>query len=191
MTSPSPSDDTDVLVQRVRAGDERAFEGIFRAHYGSLCAFVNTLVHSRETAEEVVQSVFLKIWIQREQWTVRGNVRAYLFGAVRNQALNQLKRGQMERAWAEDAVADEGILELHGTLPDPAAAVEAEDMTRAVHQAIDQLPPRARMAVQLRWEGQLKHSEIAEVMGISVKGVENQLSRALEALRRLLPDRGG
>ncbi|HJU88683.1 MAG TPA: RNA polymerase sigma-70 factor [Gemmatimonadaceae bacterium] len=190
MTSPFPSDDTDAMVARVRAGDERVFEGIFRAHYGSLCAFANTLVRSRETAEEVVQNVFLNIWTQRDHWEVRGSVRAYLFGAVRNQALNQIKRGQLERSWAEDS-GDEGVLELHGSIPDPAALVEAEEMAAVVREAIDRLPPRARMAVQLRWEGQLKYSEIAEVMGISVKGVENQLSRALEALRRLLGDRGG
>jgi RNA polymerase sigma-70 factor (ECF subfamily) len=81
---------------------------------------------------------------------------------------------------------DEGVLELHGSTPDPAMAVEGEEMEDAVRRAIDRLPPRARMAVQLRWEGELKYAEIAEVMGISVKGVENQLSRAMEALRRLL-----
>ena len=185
MTIPSPADDGDALVEAVRAGDEHAFERVFRGHYGSLCAFAITFVRSPETAEEIVQNVFLNIWMNRERWQVRGSLRAYLFGAVRNQALNHLKRGRLERAWAESA-ATEGVLELHGSTPDPAMAVEGEEMEDAVRGAIDRLPPRARMAVQLRWEGELKYAEIAEVMGISVKGVENQLSRAMEALRRLL-----
>jgi RNA polymerase sigma-70 factor (ECF subfamily) len=186
MTIPSPTDDVDALVERVRAGDERAFEQIFRSRYGSLCGFANTFVHSPETAEEIVQTVFLNIWANRQRWEVHGTLRAYLFGAVRNQALNHVKRGQLERSWAASAVSDEGVLELHGSLPEAAVSVEAEELAAAVRRAIDNLPPRARMAVQLRWEGELKHAEIAEVMGISVKGVENHLSRAMEALRRLL-----
>lgn len=186
MTIPSPTDDVDALVERVRAGDERAFEQIFRSHYGSLCGFANTFVHSPETTEEIVQTVFLNIWVNRQRWEVHGTPRAYLFGAVRNQALNHVKRGQSERSWAASAVSDEGVLELHGSVPEAAVSVETEELAAAVRRAIDNLPPRARMAVQLRWEGQLKHAEIAEVMGISVKGVENHLSGAMEALRRLL-----
>lgn len=170
---------------RVRAGDEAAFERIFREHYATLCSFAESLVRSRESAEEMVQSVFLNVWTNRARWEVRGSVRAYLFGAMRNQALNHLKRGRLEHAWAEEATKDD-IESLHGSFEDPARGVEVDEMAAAVRAAIERLPPRARMAVHLRWERQLKHAEIAEAMGISVKGVENQLSRALAALRGLL-----
>jgi RNA polymerase sigma-70 factor (ECF subfamily) len=182
--------DAESLVPLVRAGDERALESIFRVHYGSLCTFASTMVRSRETAEELVQNVFLKVWTNRTRWDVRGSVRSYLFGAVRNEALNHLKRERLERQWLEEGGEEDTVIPIHGTLPAPDAGLEGPELAAAVRRAIEQLPPRARQAVQLRWDNQLRYAEIADVMGISVKGVENQLSRALEALRWLLGDRG-
>ncbi len=179
--------DAESLLPLVRAGDERAFEAIFREYYAALCGLVTTMTQSRDLAEEIVQNVFLRIWATRTRWEVRGSVRSYLFGAVRNEALNHLKRDRLERQWVEDAREDEEV-PLHGSIPSPDAVLDGAELSDAVRRAVEQLPPRARMAVQLRWQGQLRHAEIAEIMGISVKGVENQLGRALEALRRMLGD---
>ena len=84
------------------AGDERALETLFQSHYASLCEFAVRYVREEALAEEIVQDLFADLWARRAEWRVRGPVRAYLFGAVRNRALNVRKRQATERDWAEE-----------------------------------------------------------------------------------------
>lgn len=190
-TFPEPSSASDDLVARVRAGDARAFETLFRAHYAGLCAFAVRYVGERAVAEELVQELFASLWARRDAWTVRGgsgSARAYLFAAVRNRALNARARRAVERDWERDeAIAD--VRTLHPT-PVPAdEALETSELHARLTAAIESLPERCRLVMQLRWRDQLSYAEIAEVMGISAKGVENQLSRGLKALRGMLGER--
>jgi RNA polymerase sigma-70 factor (ECF subfamily) len=186
-----PADDERHLAAAITAGDERALESLFRAHYGALCSFVHGLVASRETAEELVQTVFLNVWTKREALDVRESMRAYLFGAARNLAINHLERARLERRWAQgagaagDAAAADAAL-MSSPAPGPDVALESSETARVVQRAIAGLSERAQLAVRLRWEHQLSYAEIAEVMGISVKGVEVQLARAREVLRGVL-----
>src|SRR5687767_5400857 len=78
----------DDVVARVRAGDTRALELLFREHYAALCEFSVRYVRQPSLAEELVQDVFADLWARRERWYVHGSVCAYLFAAVRNRALN-------------------------------------------------------------------------------------------------------
>lgn len=174
-------------VDRIRAGDERAFEAMFRHYHERLCRFAAALVRSPETAEEIVQDVFLNVWSSRHDWQVRSGITAYLYGAARNRALNYLAHRRIERAHEQRALREQAMAPV--ATPPADESLVRRQTAAAVQEAIDQLPERARLVVTLRWQHQLRHAEIAEVMGISVKGVENQLSRALEMLRRHLgPD---
>ena len=171
------------LVARVREGDERAFEALFRMHYDGLCGFAIRYVRERALAEELVQDLFAALWARRATWEVRGgagSVRAYLFAAVRNRALNLRARRAVERDWE----ADEADVRALHPAPTPAdQALEAAELRARVDAALESLPERCRLVMQLRWREQLSYAEIAEVMGISPKGVENQLARGLKALR--------
>ena len=182
MTSPL-SDRPDAFA-RIRAGDRSAFEALFREHYAGLCEFVYRYVQSREAAEDVTQEVFLNVWSRRDALDARESVRAYLYGAARNRALNSIEHQRVEQRWAERAVHE------HESAPSPADSDEGEvaQKVATVQTAIDRLPERARLAITLRWHHGLKYSEIASVMGISVKGVENQLGRAMGMLREILKD---
>jgi RNA polymerase sigma-70 factor (ECF subfamily) len=107
-------------------------------------------------------------------------VRSYLFAAVRNRALNQRKRGSRERDWLRNEAT---AMESFPAVPDTDDELEIEDLLRDLGAAIESLPERCRLVMRLRWRDQLSYAEIAEVMGISVKGVENQLARGLKSLR--------
>lgn len=172
------------LVARVRAGDVAAFETLFRAFHAPMCDLALRYLRRRETAEEVVQEVFLALWLRRESWTVRTGVRAYLLGAARNGALHRLEHEAVARR-----AAAAGSLPLPAAAPDAQRELEREETARHVRAALAALPERARLAASLRWEQGLRHAEIAEVMGITVKSVENQLARAAAALRRRLERR--
>jgi RNA polymerase sigma-70 factor, ECF subfamily len=175
-------DGPDALVARVRAGDERALETLFRSHYSPLCDFAARYVRQDALAEELVQDLFADLWARRQSWHVRGSVRAYLFAAVRNRALNLRQRQSIERDWEHDeAIAD--VRELHRPPEAADEILERADLRTRLDAALESLPERCRLVMHLRWREQMRHAEIASVMGISVKGVEIQLARGLRAIR--------
>ena len=171
------------IFGQLAAGQEAALEQLFRKYYGPLCSFAYSYLHSREDAEETVQSVFLNIWSKRGALGDTANPRAYLYAATRNHALNRSARAKLEQHYYETA-------ELEANPFDAApAADELVDQTRLeerVRLALDALPKGCRRVLELRWEQGLSYAEIAAALGISVKGVENQLGRARKALRERL-----
>lgn len=176
-----PPDDAE-LVRRIRAGDERALEAVFRAHYAGMASFVQRFVRSPDVAEELVQDVFLKLWTKRAQLAEIETLRTYLFRAARNTALNHLRRVKLERRWQEEQGVDD----------DPPATFAADDeateqeVAAAVQEAIQRLPPRCREIFLLSRDGGLTYAEIARTLEISVKTVETQMGRALKSLRASL-----
>jgi RNA polymerase sigma-70 factor, ECF subfamily len=170
---------------RIRAGDEAAFEAMFRTYYEPLCAFVNGYLRSLAIAEEVVQDVFYQLWKNREKWQVNDSVRAYLFGAARNQALDRLKHQRVVDRWREQALREADI-SGPASPATPDRELENRELGAAIDAAMESLPERARLAATLRWRHQLSYAEIAEVMGITTKGVENQLGRVAKTLRATL-----
>jgi RNA polymerase sigma-70 factor, ECF subfamily len=172
--------------ERIRDGDEAAFEAAFHLYYGPLCDFVERHVRDPQATEEIVQEVFLRVWTRRGELAVRESLRAYLYGAARNRALSHLKRRGVERRWAEAAERQPELAVLGSAPPSPDDELRSREIAAAVQNAIERLPERARLVAALRWQHQLSHAEIAEAMGITVKGVENQLGRAARALRKSL-----
>ena len=180
-TAAKPAGDAE-LVRRIRAGDERALELVFKAHYAGMASFVQRFVRAPDLAEELVQDVFLKLWSKREQLAEIETFRTYLFRAARNTALNYLRRAKLERRWQEE----------QGVHDEPPNSFSADDDTveqevaQAVKEAIDRLPPRCREIFLLSRDGGLTYAEIARSLDISVKTVETQMGRALKSLRSSL-----
>jgi RNA polymerase sigma-70 factor (ECF subfamily) len=174
-------------VAEIRRGNERAFEAMFHTYYRPLSAFAYGFVKSRDSAEEVVQTVFVAIWRSHAQWDVRSSIRTYLFRAVRNQALKVLKHLHVERRFAEGELDDEvppGMSQRLQMIDDLLDEKAREEVLRL---AIAQLPPRGQLVLALRWEHGMSYEEIAAIMGITPTSAKIAKSRALEALRRLLP----
>jgi RNA polymerase sigma-70 factor, ECF subfamily len=171
------------LEARIRDGDVRAFEQLFRAHYEPLCRFAHRYLLDAGLAEDLVQDLFAHLWAERARLELRGSVRAYLFSAVRNRALNLRKRQLVEHDWARDEALPD-VRQLHRAPPSSDHALEVEERDAHLRSALESLPERCRMVMRLRWQEQMSHAEIATVMGISLKGVENQLARGLQALRQ-------
>ncbi len=171
------------LVDRVRAGDRAAFEGLYRSYYQRLVGFAYTYVRSDALAEELVQEVFLSIWRQREGWEVGTTLSAYLFTCVRNSALNHRRHEGVKQAASAAALSEGRTL---GMGEPPAALdsqLEADDLALAARAAISRLPPRCRTVFTLCRGHGLSYAEAAQVMGISESTVKVQMARALAALR--------
>jgi len=175
------------VAARIRAGDEDAFAALFLEHYTSLCQFVDSFVRAPDIAEEIVQGVFLRIWEHRRSWNPRAGPRAYLFASCRNQAVDALRHEQIvAQSLGRDTYLGVGRWSAPGLADAELEAAELADKLRSV---VAELPERRRLVVILRWQHQLSNPEIARILGISVKGVEMQFSRALADLRRHLGSR--
>jgi RNA polymerase sigma-70 factor (ECF subfamily) len=180
-----PVPDWGPLVARVRAGDQAALGAIFRAFVLPLSAFAYRSVQSRDTAAELVQDVFYRIWRGHARWEVEGSLKAYLYRATRNRVLDFLRHEKIERRWAERSVREHADEVARSHAPED-EAMETRDRVAALERALDNLPERRRLVFVLRWRDGLSHQEIADRMGVTVKTVENQLTRAIQALRERL-----
>ncbi len=170
------------LLSRLRAGDERALELLFREHYPMMVTVVRRIVFAPDVAEELVQDVFFKVWRKREALGEIDTFRTYLIRAARNTALNHLRRQKLEQAHEEREAAKGEPTTVEAT-DDGAAAGE---VTEAVNRAIDRLPPRCREVFLMSRDAGLTYAEIATELRISIKTVETQMGRALKTLRLLL-----
>ncbi len=170
------------LLRRLRLGDERALEAVFRAHYAPMCAVVRRIVFAPDVAEELVQDVFFRFWSKRKQIAEIDALKTYLIRAARNTALNHLRRQKLEQAHEER----EAALGEPYTIESADEATTAGELTEVVNAAVSKLPPRCREVFLMSRDGGLTYTEIAREMGISIKTVETQMGRALKTLRTLL-----
>ena len=165
------------LQERIRAGDEGAFDVIFRSNYPHLVRMAESVVREPALAEEIAQDVMLELWRRRESLDVEQTFRAYLIRATRNRALNHIRHQRI--------VAREAAYAALESPSSPSAEQEllGVELERAVREAIDGLSDDCREVFQLSRESGLKYAEIATTLGISIKTVEKRMGQALTELR--------
>lgn len=177
-----PKEDEAAWIDGLRRGEARSFERLFRAYHPQLCRYAFSYVGNAAVAEELVQDVFLHVWERRHAWDIRGSARTYLYTAVRNAALSRLRHEKVIRRSEPETIA----LYSDRSAPSADQEVIAAEITGDLTEAIDRLPRRRREIFLLHREEDLTYTQIAARLGISVKTVETQMSRALKALRRHL-----
>jgi RNA polymerase sigma-70 factor, ECF subfamily len=173
-------------VRRIRAGDVAAFEALFTAYYEPLVRFAFGYVKGREPAEELVQDIFLALWEQRARWDVHEAVNTYLYTMTRNRALNMLRRQSLERRSATRAQGGEPDFTLQPQSQSADERLRLAELDDAVMHAINRLPRRCRETFVLSRFHHLSYDQIARVMRISERTVQEQIARALRALRTSL-----
>ncbi len=173
--------DSDLLA-RLRGGDHSAFDQLFRQWYEPVVRAGNRLLHDAMVAEELAQEVFLEVWRRRESLPDGSSLGGYLLQSVRNRALNHLRHLQVQKK------SQLFVEQLHELVEPPDADGGTAELQEAIGRAISELPPRTREVFLMSRERHLKYGEIAEQLGISVKAVEANMTRALRQLReRLAP----
>jgi RNA polymerase sigma-70 factor, ECF subfamily len=167
------------LWQRMRDGDHDAFDALFRQHYAGLCTVVHRMLRNDAESEEVVQDVFLRLWERRESLEPVHDVGAWLRTAVRRRVIDRVRRD----------ISEQKVLSHIAHQSDATDDVPGErtQLWSRVQEAMAELPPRCRAAMQLRWFERRPHAEIAALLDISPKGVERLITRGLATLRRVLP----
>jgi RNA polymerase sigma-70 factor (family 1) len=158
--------------------DQKAYEELYVSLYKYLYNFAWSFVKSRQLAEEIVSDVFIKVWQKRKAIETIGNFKVYLYVATKNISLNYLvKNKTLPYSDIQDLSG-----ELISTYSDPEQLLITSDMMQLINTAIAQLPDRCRLIFQLVKEDKMKCREVAEILQISAKTVENQVSIAVKKI---------
>lgn len=174
-----------IWVVQLRTRPEEAFKYLFDAYKNDVYAYAHSFLNRKEYAEEIVQEVFLKVWIHREDLDPDLSFKAYLFTITRNLTFNFLRKAAHHRKLKE---------EVFCRIPTSTNSVEMyimeAEMERIKREAIDLLPPgRKRIFEMSRFEGK-SYEEISNELGISLSTVKNQMSKSLNTIRDFLKVHG-
>jgi RNA polymerase sigma-70 factor (ECF subfamily) len=169
------------LVERLKAGEESAFQTLFEAHYLILCVYAKRIVGDADIAKEVVQVVFVRLYEHRQAIAPLRSIKAYLLTSVHNSCLNHLKQQHTYQMHHQYILQQTST----GEQADPLVELELEEK---IYQVVQQLPEQCRRIFQMnRFEGK-KNGKIATELGLSIRTVETQISKALKILRHQLAD---
>lgn len=172
-------------LELLKNGDEKIFEYIFHAHFQSLYYFSKKFVIRDSIAKELVQESFLTLWEKRSELRPNTNIKAYLFTLTRNNSLNYLKHLKIESAHREQSKREGLELQLNEIALefDGSDLYVAKELQSKIEESINTLPKQCKRVFQLSRFDNLKYKEIAENLNISIKTVENQMTKALRHLR--------
>lgn len=162
-------------------------ELVFKECYAVLLAYACKYV-LRETAEDIVQDVFVQIHRKSTSLHITTNIKSYLFRSIHNSCLDYIKHQAVHQRYVNAALPALTEAELDYFNPDGPrqSLLEQDNLEASVWQAIEELPPKCREVVKLRYLQGLKTGEISAAMGISSRTVETQLYKAIKQLRGIV-----
>ncbi len=166
------------MLARIATGDEPAFSRLFEYHRNRIYSIAFKLTHSTAISEEIVQDVFLKIWLKRADLTRIQNFSAYLFIMTRNTVYKVLKHNAIH--YNSRMIAGEDHLLLHN---DPENRLMEKDYNSLLQKAIHRLPAQQQKVYKLVKEQGLKREEVAELLEIHPETIKYHLAQAKKNIR--------
>ena len=177
-----------ILFARIATGDESAFETLFHTHNRRLFPFVLSITKNEADTKEVIQDIFLKVWLKRETLPTVENPGAWLHTVAANAAYEHLRKEARYALRLQNVAADTRANETN--LSDIHEQFDRREIRDLIREAVDKLPARRRRVFQMaRLEG-YSRKEIAETLGISENTVRNQLTEAAEFVHEYILKNG-
>jgi RNA polymerase sigma-70 factor (family 1) len=171
------------IISRIRKGDAGQFETLFRSSYVSLVRYAKTLIKDHDTAEEIVQDLFFRIWQDKDKIKIESSLNGYLFRSVHNRCLHYIGHTRVVERHAEEM-----SYRQPETQESPSDILHYKELQARIAAILERLPERCGQVFYLsRFEG-LKYSEIAKKLSVSVKTVESNMGRALKEFRKELTE---
>jgi RNA polymerase sigma-70 factor (ECF subfamily) len=169
------------LTKALCKGEEFAFSILFKRYYGTLCQFAFRYSQDKHKAEEIVSEVFMVIWQRHSSLSISVSLKSYLYACVRNSCLKKLKIDRKADVELSDDFQEPSL--------NPFEQLQHKEVQRDLLNVIDLLPARCKEVFLLCKIDGLKHKEIAALLEISERTVEQHMAHALEFLRRKLLQR--
>lgn len=175
--------DTDLtaLCRRLKASDRDAFERVFTALHDALFRYVRSMTDTPATAADITQDVFVSLWEARERLDPSRSLEAYVYRMARNRVYNHQRDRRTHAEKHEEIQALTTLDQQGGPLPD--AELHSDLLETNIKAWIDDLPKRQREAFVLSRFNGLSHDDIAAVMDVSPRTVNNHIVSALKTLR--------
>lgn len=186
LNTQNPQDyDCDFLL--FKTGNEKVFEGIFKTRYNHIVGFCLQFVYDHDKAKSIAQEAFIKLWLNRSKIQKVNGINAFLYTAAKTECLNYLRHEKIinnynnRKRINKEIDLNRDVLESFDF-----NTIEYTELEEIIKKAIDELPEKCRLVfVKSRLEGK-KNKEIALELGIAIKSVENNMTRALKAMRKKL-----
>jgi RNA polymerase sigma-70 factor (ECF subfamily) len=178
-----PSSEQQLMLQ-VTKEDFGAFKRLFEKYYTPLCHHALLYCEDAAAAEDAVSDVFARLWEKRQQLNIEVSVKSYLYRAVANQCIDLLRKSYRKKVMLA------GSLTQYQTVSektDLQMLAETRELAAVFENCIRKLPKQCGIIFRLSREGGMKYQEIANMLGISIKTVETQMSRAFKCLRAAVP----
>lgn len=171
----------DQLLAEIREDSQQAFKALFDRYYQKMCYVGYRTYADRHKAKDFAQEIFCDLWNKRKTLTITSSLNGYLSRAMRNKAIDYIRSQRLN--------FDEGAAVRHlQTFTDPTSFSELDDVVKAT---VNNLPERCRMVFNLSRAEGLSHKEIAHLLNISTKTIENQITKALKSLRKSIAEYNG
>jgi RNA polymerase sigma-70 factor, ECF subfamily len=170
--------------KRIQGGDIREFERLFVKYYEPLCLQANKILRDMDTAEDIVQEFFYNFWKNRESFSPKLSLNAYLYQSIRNNSLHHLQHLAVVETYAHLVLDDFKQTEQSEEQED----IEMQELNEVISATLKKMPERCSTVFKMnRFEGK-KYREIAEILSVSVKTVEADMGKALQCFRTSLKE---
>ncbi len=178
----------ELLIQRLREGDEKAFKYIYEHHYILLCRFSNQILHDAAVSEEIVDDTIFHLWEHRRQLPDILSLRSYLMQAVRNRCINELRSFRhrtMSNFTAITPRENADFLEaIFKENTQPLGILLQQELEELLCRCVEELPPECREVFKRSRQKNKNNEEIAHELGISVNTVKYHIKNALAFIRK-------
>ena len=168
----------DLQVRISQHSDQQAYGQLYMAYMPYLLKFANSIIKNHELAEEIVSDVFVKVWQNRIEIGKIENFKLYLYVSTKNTALNYLSRHFRK----EIISLEEMSLNTTMSPYNPEQLLITSEAVRKINNEINRLPARCKLVFKLVKEDRLHYAEIARLLNISVKTIDNQMAIALKKI---------
>ena len=173
------------ILDRLKNNDEGAIRWLFATYFTPLAGVANRIVQDQDSAKDIVQDVFVRLWTHRNTLQITTSLQSYLRRSVVNASIDHRRRFYEKN---KEALDDFGEWIDESPLAD--RELREQDTKKQISEAISTLPERCRLIFVLSRYEELTYAQIATRLDISIKTVENQMSKALKILRKKLKDVG-
>jgi RNA polymerase sigma-70 factor (ECF subfamily) len=179
-----------ILANTCLLGNEQAFEGFYKRYRPALYKFIFNILHDYDQSSDILQQVFLQLYISLPTLKTNKPFKSWLFQVARNRCLDELRRKRVVRFSELDTYNEEDEVEMFTFVQDssplPEEIAECHDVQDRLISAIKSLPPKFRSVVFLRYTRQLTFPEIGRMLGMPEATAKTYFSRAKPLLRAAL-----
>ena len=171
-----------IILQKIAEGDQEAFKALYLFFSKKLLHFAFAIVKVKESSEEIVEDVFIKLWKSREKLVHIQNINVYLYSAIKNTSLNYISKKAKANLTEPFDYMDIELSE-NG---DPEKIMISSEMFSRLQKAVEALPPRCKIIFKLVREDGLRYKEVAEILNISVNTIDAQMAIAMKKIASAL-----